>query len=376
MAYVVDGNLYFQDSGKPTSQLTYDKVQDPEYRRLISFSEDGDRIFYFQGSRQENLYSIHVDGTQEQALLSNSLLLTLSSEYDEATTLCRSLLVPHTSFVLVRTCTHSDVNIIILDELLLVDTDTGKTKVLLPPGKGGRFYTPSPDGSMVAFSDSGRVHIIGINGKMVRRNLATYVPGDRYDPDAIDALIYWLPDSSGLILALPIRTVNDPGLLQTYEIYRYSLDTSIVTQISFVPPVTGTTPVRVSLDGNWITYTNRDEGVSYLGNLQDGHTYSYGPADLLEWSPDSMHFLYISYERNKPGVYLASIHEPSTLLFGKGEYFYRFAHWLDASRYVYLGDGGYAMREVGGDSMLVLFGNIRSLLIYENIIFHYQPSSE
>jgi hypothetical protein len=72
-------------------------------------------------------------------------------------------------------------------------------------------------------------------------------------------------------------------------------------------------------------------------------------------------------------VYLASVHEPSTLLFGKGEYFYRFAHWLDASQYVYLGHGGYAMREIGGDPMLVLSGNISPLFVYENVIFHYQP---
>jgi hypothetical protein len=349
-------------------------VQDPEYRRLISFSEAGNKIFYFQG-RNQDLYSIHVDGTQEQALLTNSMLLTLGSEYDEATKLCEPVLVPRTNFLLVRTCTfYLDMGTIFYQyDLLLVDTITGKVKVLLPPGKGGGSYTPSPDGSMLVFVNSGHIHLVGIDGKMIRRDLATYVFGDPYEPYSIGALIYWLPDSSGLILALPIRTANDPGFPQTYEVCRYSLSTGTVTQINLDPPVMGPTPVRVSPDGNWITYTNRDEDISYLGDLQDGRTYSYGPADLLEWSPDSMHFLYISSERNNSGVYLASIHEPSTLLFGKGEYFYEFVHWLDASRYVYLGRGGYALREIGGDPMLVLSGNISPLFVYGNIIFHYQP---
>ncbi len=376
MAYVVDGNIYFQNGSKPLQQLTHSQGRDPEYRRLISFSEAGDKIFYFQG-RNRDLYSIHVDGTQEQALLINSLLLTLGSEYDEATKLCEPVLVPRTNFVLVRTCTYyPDMGAVFdQDDLLLVDTDTGNVKVLFPMGKGGGSYTPSPDGSMLAFARSGRIHIIGIDGRIIRRDLATYVPGNPYEPYSIGALIYWLPDSSGLILALPIRTDHDPGFPQTYEVWRYSLNTGVKTQIKLDPPVMGPTPVRVSPDGNWITYTNRDErdeGTSYLGDLRDGRTYSYGSADLFEWSPDSVHFPYRSFDRDKPGIYLASIREPSALIAGRGEYFYEFTCWLDANRYIYRGHKGYIMREVGGASMLVLTGNLEPLIVYGNMVFHYQ----
>lgn len=379
MAYIVDWNLYFQEGSKPPLQLTYS--QGYEYRLVLFFSEDGKKIFYFQGNHQD-LYSISVDGTQEQALLTNSLLLTLDADYDEATTLCDPLLVPHTNILLVRTCTHSAVGMgHAHNDLLLIDADTGEVRLLLPRGKGGWSYSPSPDGSMLAFAQSGRIHIVGLDSKMIRRDLATYTPGNRYEPYSIEAQIYWLPDSRGFILALPVSTDDDPGFPQTYEIWRYWLDTGIMTQINLDPPVMGPTParnfpVRVSPDGNWITYTNQAEDFCYLGDLRDGRTYSYGPSDLLEWSPDSVHFLYNSYKpSNRPGLHLASIHEPSVLV-GNGAFFIQFVGWLDATRYVYLDKGGYTMREIGGDPMLILTGDLRPLTVYGNIIFHYHSSSE
>jgi hypothetical protein len=200
---------------------------------------------------------------------------------------------------------------------------------------------------------------------MIHHNLATYTLSEPY---AIAALIYWLPDSSGLILALPISTVYDLGPPPTYEVWRYSLKTGTGTQIELDPPVMGHAPIGVSPDGNWIMYTNQEIGLSYLGDLQEGRTQSYGSAYLSGWSPDSVHFLCNS-------LYLASIHEPPALV-GSGE----LVRWLDASRYVYFTSANntpiYVMGEVGKEPIPILAGNIWDLRSYGNIIFHYHPLSD
>jgi hypothetical protein len=97
MAYVMDGNLYFQDGNRPPLQLTHNQ----EYKHPIGFSENGEKIFFFQG-RSSNLYSIHIDGSNEQPLATKELLNLNIAEYDESTTFCEPILVPHSNFVLFR----------------------------------------------------------------------------------------------------------------------------------------------------------------------------------------------------------------------------------------------------------------------------------
>ena len=59
MAYVIDGNLFFQDSSDPPLQLTYSG----EDWRLVFFSDDGQKVFFFRGVNGQDLYSINVDGS-------------------------------------------------------------------------------------------------------------------------------------------------------------------------------------------------------------------------------------------------------------------------------------------------------------------------
>jgi len=64
MAYVLEGNLYFQDGSNPPIQLT----NRGEDRSPILFSESGDKIFFFRGKIADALYSISTDGSNEQVL--------------------------------------------------------------------------------------------------------------------------------------------------------------------------------------------------------------------------------------------------------------------------------------------------------------------
>lgn len=369
MAYVIDGNLYFQDGSKPPVQLTESR----EYRHPIGFSENGEKIFFF-GGNTNNLYSINVDGSHAQALATNDLLQSTNSAYDESTTFCEPILVPHSPFVLFRTCSHPDGNTTIYqDDLFIVDTDTKQVGNLLPRGQGGGYYYPSPDGSMLAIDKVDSIDILGIDGRMIHRNLATYTLSE---PVPLAARVYWLSDSSALILALPINTYYDTAPPLTYAIWRYSLDTGTGVQLSLDPPPMGYAPVWVSPDGNWITYTNHDERSSYLGDLRQGRTQSYEPEEPIEpceWSPDSVHFVYRAYQPDKTGLYLASVNDPPIFI-GEGE----FVAWLDANRFVYYNftDHAYGLKDNTGESVPILIGGTTwKLRSYDSIVFTYQPPS-
>jgi hypothetical protein len=371
MAYVIDGNLYFQAGSRSPQQLTHNPTT---YPQVLFFSEDGEKIFFSQGRLRE-IYAIHVDGSQLQALVTESFLLTLGPEYsEEPTTFCEPVLVPHSALVLFRTCSHpNNYTTEYQSDLFVVDTDTGEISTLFHRREGGSYYV-SPDGKMLAVDRVNSVDVIGIDGRMIRRSLATYTLSE---PIPLGALVYWLADSSGLILGLPINTFYDTSPPPLYEIWRYSLATGKGVKIKLDPSPMGIEPVRVSPDGNWITYTNYDERPFYLGDLRAGRAQPYESAEISNWSPDSTYFVYASYEPERNGLYLASVNAPPILIEKSSE----FVRWLDAKRYIYFESAdntapAYVLGEIGKEPLTVLAGNLWPLRCCANIIFHYEPPSE
>ena len=79
VAYIINGNLYVQDSGKQAMQLTY-RGQESNPK----FTDDGQKIIFDRApeSQQRQIYSINSDGSGERALVTSDLLLTLGSGYD------------------------------------------------------------------------------------------------------------------------------------------------------------------------------------------------------------------------------------------------------------------------------------------------------
>lgn len=365
MAYVMDGNLYFQEGSRPALQLTQRK----EYRHPIGFSENGEKIFFFAGSIND-LYSIHVDGTHEQALGTGDLLNSANSISQDPTIFCEPILVPRSPFVIFRTCSYPDQNTIIYqDDLFLVDTDTQQARLLLPRGSGAGQRIPSPDGKKLAIDHSGYIDILAIDGRMIKHKLATYTVSE---PWRIAPLVFWTAESDELILALPINTFYDSSPPPTYEVWRYFVDTGVGTQIQLDPPPSGLYPVWAAPDGNWLLYKNYDERPAYLVDLRSGRAGPYAPdeaSEPCEWSPDSLHFLYRSYHPDNPGgLYLGSV-DGSRSFVGRGEC----VGWLDADRFVYYSsnDNGYILHDIHGESIPILVGEHTSdLHAYGNIVFY------
>ncbi len=343
MAYIIDGNLYLQDSGKQQVQLTN---SGEDYSPI--FSSDGEKIVFFRGVLPHTVYSINADGSQEQELVSGSLLNKLNLGYSESTELRSLSFVPGTHQLLVNTHELDPRTVSVQDiyysaakpnqDLLLVDTDTAEIKMLLGLGKGGMFRV-SPDGNLVGIQATDHIDVIGLDGKVVYQNLATYPSAWLYNrtPD-----IYWAQDSSKLNVMLPIATENalDSNGPEPRTIWQYSLDGGQAFEIHLNPPPIGDS-FNISPDGNWVVYTyyyyegKTDQTVTpglYLGNLKNGTSklvgsvQSYGLPNPY-WSPNSVNFI---FNDDTSQLFLGNI-DGAIILLDRGQ----FVDWIDEDRYLY-----------------------------------------
>jgi len=362
MAYVIDGNLYLQDGSNLPIQLTYNgEDQEP----LIS--DDGKKIVFFRGKSADHVYVINADGSQEQLLITNSLLNERGLRYDEASEIrtFRSLaFVPGTHILLFNAyqIDPHDLelkykNHVYAIGLFLVDIDSGKIRQLLAPGLGGSFKI-SPDGNLLSVITSGHIDIFGIDGQVIRRNLVTYTPSK---PIELFPVFYWLPDSTGLIVSLLVESQYDIGDMPTYAIWRYPLDGNMAIQIPLDPPPMGT-DAHISPDKKWLIYNREPDkeqkGVPlYLGDLRNSSSRLYMmDAFARGWSPDNIHFI---CEGNKRELFLGSIDKPPTYA-GEGN----FLGWVDTSHYIYASIpnmGNIMIGEIDGETINIQTFKLKTL---------------
>jgi Tol biopolymer transport system component len=353
VAYIIDGNLYVQDSGKQAIQLT-NSGQD----RNPMFSDDGKKIAFYRGraSEKNQVYVINMDGTGERALLSPSLLATLKLGYDEFSEPASFVFVPGTHQLLFITNQLSTVNPKTggrtqpPDDLLLVNSDTGEIKQLLARGQGG-YFLASRDGSKVAIQTANHIDVITITGQMMRRNLVTY-------PAQYDYLwipMSWTQDSSELVVVppIPLSEIPDNKILPVLRtVWRYSLDGHDGVEIRLNPPPVGES-LSISPDGNWIAYSyllgygatgswDPGSGIAvgvYLGNLRNGTSQllytpkpeNSGHLDVPDsyygWSPDSERFI---VHDGRDQLFMGSIHGELAPLGGG-----MLLSWIDNDHYLF-----------------------------------------
>ncbi|HJR78837.1 MAG TPA: hypothetical protein VJ821_02120 [Anaerolineales bacterium] len=353
LAYMVDKNLYFQKGSNPPVKLTHSA--DDRYPLL---SDDGEILIFYRGLVPHELYSIRTDGTQEKVLVTGSLLESLGLGYDEFTEIISLAFVPGTHQVMFHTRQLSQSDIDMQDfnrlgsapnmDLLSIDADTGEIKSLLPRGQGSSFLI-SPDGSRVDVIGNGHIDVIDINGRMFRKNLVRYTPTQPY---RVAPRIFWVEDSTELIVTLSAETEYNFDGPEIRSVWRYTIADGAKVQIPYAPPLIGF-EACVSPDGNWILYDyfyypgKTDETITdglYLGNLHDGSSqiYELGMIVTRGWSADNIHFLYEGFENE---IYLGSIDQQPEFTGNKG----RFLGWLDLNHYLFYSTSDEAVVGVMGE---------------------------
>jgi hypothetical protein len=364
--YSLDGNLYVQDNNNLPKQLTNSGKEDIRPR----FSEDGQKIIFsrrefgdYQGTGE--LYSINVDGSQEQALITKTWLDSLGTEIIG---LLSSAYIPGTHKFLFDTsiCLEKQEHKNCTIALYLLDTDTGEIIEFMKPRQVSNllyyFYTISPNGKMVLVASTGHIDIYNITGDIIYPSIMNYMIST---PDELVPMLNWLPDSSGLVAALP-KNIHVGWAYPfdfDYEVWSYKLG----EQAARIP-LDGQQPISVSQcgdsaslspDGTLLFYS-RDPEV-YIGHLRDGHTQLVGTgcSSVGYWSPDSRYFI---YEDKNLAYFIGSVDGSLPIPISKPD----FIGWIDANHYAY--------RSLSSDLKernKILIGEINgeSVLTYETEIF-------
>jgi hypothetical protein len=305
MTFVKDGYLYFQDEENTPTQLA--PVDEKSKQSYIS--DDNQKVAFY--GADGNIYSINSDGSQKQVIISkewkNSLQTGMSISIDR--------FVPDSHQLFFRTdlCESERIGAPCSTSLFLTDADTGNIKKLADLGSSFqqgftlRSIRISPNGKMIAIGNMERMDILDMDGNIIRQNILTYKPSTS---DVLFPSLFWLPDSSGLTIAIPDST-NWDGYL-AYSLWRYTIENQSTVQILLDPaPMHNDSTFDVSPDGNWIVYGNLY--VVFLGNLVNGQANIIidHDADMstFSWGPDNRHFAFGGNLWN-----ISSIDDPSVVI--------------------------------------------------------------
>jgi hypothetical protein len=345
MAYIVDGNLYIQNGSNLPKKLS-DSGKD----WYPIFSDDGEKVVFYRGEVWEfhnSIFSVNADGSQVQEIITTEWLDALGA----GTKAGHLAFVPNTHQIVFNTylCPEydpaSDSGCTV--GLFLANSDTGKLKNIMTPALGGwlpiggdalwiRNFSISPDGKLLSIAHAGQIDIFEINGKIIHRSIMTYA----HDmPFELYPRVYWFPDSSGLIAALPTET-EYAGPLQggdpDYTIWRYTFNGNIAAQILLDPPPTwihmveSNDVISVSPNREWVIYFTEDYKL-YKGNLLDGSTellLPYGYFLRVQWNLDSTYFAGGGSPVDHP--IFGSVDMPP------GYPPRHFLGWIDAKRFIYI----------------------------------------
>jgi dipeptidyl aminopeptidase/acylaminoacyl peptidase len=324
MLFVRYGDLYYQEGNKLPIKLTH--VGKKFYPQLIS--DDNRKVVFSRDDGNE--YSINSDGTHELTILKN-ITDSWTAPFEPGTNKGILRFVPGTHQIIFETylCKSQEFRSLCITSVSLADTDTGAIKKLADlglvlqqnsiPGN----VEVSPNGKMLAVGSTGSTDIYDMDGKIIRHDILPFKPST---PDVLFPYLFWLPDSSGLIAALP----NTLGYSHAYDyvpastLWRYSIKSNVAHPLPLDPaPMFDT--FQVSPDGNWIVYGGLGyEPAVYLGNLVDGRTNIVGEhiQAYFYWGPDSQHFT-----TTVAGSELGSIDAPMFTLTCQYE------QWIDAHHF-------------------------------------------
>ena len=330
MVFTKDGDLYFQGGNNKPVQLT----RGEKIPNSVLISDDNQKIIYY--GNDGDIYTTNTDGSHQSVIALKAWLNSLARGAQ------RSALnfVPNTHLLIFETilCQTDDRDLPCLVSTFLANTDTGEIRKLAELGRilsgstsdsdfsGSNFRNVkvSPDGTMLAVATVAGTDIFTLNGKLIRSKILPYKPSA---VPSLSPALFWLPDSSGLVLGLPDLTYSaqacDP--LPADSIWRYLIASNTSERISLVPPPMMHT-FEVSPDGNWVVYGGYCQPSLYLGNLINGQTQILGrdgDHPNFFWGPDSRRLIIARY------MLVTSLGKPPVILPGADN-----SQWIDPDHFI------------------------------------------
>ncbi len=184
--------------------------------------------------------------------------------------------------------------LVIQDNIMQLNMDTGALSTAFSAGQGG-YFSYSPDGTRLAFSDPESVNLINADGSNPQNDLLTFPFVNTASEFAFSPVPVWDADGSHFNVVIP--SVDPFGPDASFEIFSISRDGSSVSNLGeYNGNVAHLNAAKmVSPDGRAVVY------LSHSGSGQELHLAEIGGEDnfyadeindIKGWSQDSQYFVF------------------------------------------------------------------------------------
>jgi WD40 repeat protein len=292
-----DRNLYTWSGSTGVVQLM-------DFRDAVDLkvSEDGQLIAFTRGSdtNEKSLWITGFDGSNLREVMSWNNLVSLKTNPESLGTSPVNLRwIPGTHILTFSTHEIFDgPGLLVNDDLISVDGDSGNWIVKFPPGQAG-IITFSPAGNWMAVSTAERVFITDVNGNESPAGTLSFEPVITYSEYRYYPSVQWSPDGGKLAVVIPpadpLAEPRQPATIWTMDIQ----GGDPVLQSQVIPQFIG--PVSVSPNLDKLFYVrefgqpaeNRREIRTAQINGQNEFTvFTGGFPTIWDWNPNSEVFAY------------------------------------------------------------------------------------
>jgi hypothetical protein len=292
VVYAREGKLWLWEEGRGAGVLT-DVGEASDFK----LSDDGQFIAFVRGVE---LWAIRVDGGDERLLVGVEDLAALVEPGDPGVRLHQFEWVPGTHVVAYGTRADLEIGLAPLNDLHLVDADTGEKTVLLARGEGGQF-TYSPNGRQIAVVRSGIVVLVDAEGGNPRQVL-TYTPPVTYSEFQYLVRPAWAEDASSLRVVVPPADplAQPPQLGTVWHLYAdgssprllTTLDAGMLDSNAFSPDLRY---IAYPESAGTASHDSSDRAL-LITDLESGGTTTYarGVGQVYGWAPDSWQFAFLT----------------------------------------------------------------------------------
>jgi Tol biopolymer transport system component len=340
VVYTKNGDLWLWQNGQTTQLTNTGDAYNP------SLSPDGQTVAFLRPAESfhTELWAIDLDGANERRLVSIADLDTIGGGVRDPSAVAINpyhyAWVPGTRSLAFNTQqVFNGPGLSLLDDLNLVDVDSGQITNLFLAGWGGEFVY-SPDGSRVAISRPDVIVLSNADGSDYRPVLR-YEPVLTYSEYRYYAAPLWSPAGDFLRVAIPpVESLAQPP--QPTRLWKIPAGGDPVQEGSVVAVPFFDQPLRYSPDLERLAFLreigepseNRRELVlsTYDGNGE----WAYASGALLRfesWSPDGRQFAYLLGEEQE--AWLGSLEQAPQPL-GDERYGVSNLQWVDNSQFIYI----------------------------------------
>lgn len=345
IVYPKDGSLWKFQDGDAVQLTTSGAAYAPR------FSPDGQQIAYLRqvDDFHLELWAINLDGTNERSLVSvadmDAIGAAVRLQGAVAINPLRFAWIPGGHVIAFNSQQiFQGPSPARLDDLNLVNADTGQITFSLLAGWGGEFVF-APDGSQAAISTPSQIILANPDGSNYRA-VFNYELVNTYSESRFYASPVWAADGSHLLVAVPpTDPLAEPPMLT--EIWRITLDGVAPQQINGLQAVPYfDAPVVFSPDSTYVAALKelgtpaemrRELRLTKNDGTQSMVYTAAVQLNFIAWASDSRHFFYTQGEEQ--AMYLGALDEPPQML-NSQPYGILDPRWVGEGRFVYIQQDG------------------------------------